>query len=44
MKRNFKELKLNSKIIENKEDIKFILNQIIKEYAINNFDSGVFNI
>ena len=40
VKRNFKELKLDSKIIENKEDIKFIINKIIKEYVINNFDSG----
>ena len=40
MKRNFKELKLDSKIIENKEDIKFIINKIIKEYTINNFNSG----
>ena len=39
-KKKLKEIKIDSKIIENKEDVNFIIDKIIKEYPINNFDSG----
>ena len=39
LKKKLKEIKFDSKIIENKEDVNFIIDKIIKEYPNINFDT-----
>ena len=39
LKKKIKEIKFDSKIIENKEDVNFIIDKIIKEYPNINFDT-----
>ena len=44
LKKKLKEIKFDSKIIENKEDVNFIIDKIIKEYPNTNIDTFQSNL